>query len=78
MSDLLEFGVWDAILVVTVGYVIYRLFIKKTSTPDLPPPPPRLPPLKMKDMTLEELSEFDGVKNERVLLAVLGNVSERE
>lgn len=33
-----------------------------------------LPPLKKRDFTVDELLEFDGVKNERVLLAVCGKV----
>ncbi|XP_028397441.1 membrane-associated progesterone receptor component 2-like [Dendronephthya gigantea] len=33
-----------------------------------------LPPMKKRDFTVNELLEFDGVKNERVLLAVCGKV----
>ena len=33
-----------------------------------------LPPMKKRDFTVKELLEFDGVKNERVLLAVCGKV----
>ncbi|XP_046853982.1 membrane-associated progesterone receptor component 2-like [Xenia sp. Carnegie-2017] len=33
-----------------------------------------LPPLKKRDFTVDELLEFDGLKNERVLLAVCGKV----
>lgn len=33
-----------------------------------------LPPMKKRDFTVQELLEFDGVKNERVLLAVCGKV----
>lgn len=33
-----------------------------------------LPPMKKRDFTVNELLEFDGIKNERVLLAVCGKV----
>lgn len=33
-----------------------------------------LPPMKKRDFTVSELLEFDGVKNERVLLSVCGKV----
>jgi membrane-associated progesterone receptor component len=33
-----------------------------------------LPPMKKRDFTVKDLLEFDGVKNERVLLAVCGKV----
>lgn len=42
-----------------------------------PPPPPRekpLEPMKKRDFTPEELLEYDGVKNKRVLLAVNSKV----
>lgn len=42
-----------------------------------PPPPPRekpLEPLKKRDFTPQELVEYDGVKNKRVLLAVNSKV----
>lgn len=33
-----------------------------------------LPPMKKRDFTVSELLEFDGVRNDRVLLAVCGKV----
>lgn len=36
--------------------------------------PTELPPMKKRDFTVTELREYDGVKNERILLAVNGKV----
>lgn len=74
MSELFEVGYLDVILLVLLAYFIYRFFFKKADEVDVPKPPPRLPPLDMKDMTIEELRVYDGVQNERVLLAVCGSV----
>ncbi|CAD5217365.1 unnamed protein product [Bursaphelenchus okinawaensis] len=74
MSELLEVGPWDIVLLAILGYLVYRFFFKKQAEVEFPKAAPRLPPLDMKDMTLEELRQFDGVKDERVLLAVCGNI----
>lgn len=40
-----------------------------------PTPEPELPPLKKKDLTVLELREYDGIKNNgRILMAVNGNI----
>ncbi|VDO80778.1 unnamed protein product [Onchocerca flexuosa] len=34
-----------------------------------------LPPMKKRDFTVEQLLPFDGVRNERILIALCGKVS---
>lgn len=61
------------VLIVATVYVIRKIVSSRVRAP----PPPRketLEPMKKRDFTLEELREYDGVKNERVLLAINGNV----
>lgn len=72
MSSLFEVGATDIVIIVLAAYVIYRLFFKRADP--VPPPPKRIPPLKKQDMTLEELRKYDGVQDEHILLALLGNV----
>ncbi|KAH7731469.1 VEM-1 protein [Aphelenchoides avenae] len=72
MSSLFEVGATDIVIIVLAAYVIYRLFFKRADP--VPPPPKRIPPLKKQDMTLEELRKYDGVQDEHILLALLGNI----
>lgn len=62
-----------------VGLLIIVMIIRKLVQAKFrkPPPPPRekpLEPMKKRDFTPEELLEYDGVKNKRVLLAVNSKV----
>lgn len=62
-----------------LGLVIIVMIIRKLLQAKFrkPPPPPRekpLEPMKKRDFTPEELLEYDGVKNKRVLLAVNSKV----
>ena len=58
-----------------IGLLVIVIFIRKLvqSRFRKPPPPPRekpLEPMKKRDFTPQELLEYDGVKQKRVLLAV--------
>lgn len=57
------------------GYLLYKIF-KADETQDISmdAEPTGLAPMKKKDFTVAELREYDGVKNERILLAVNGKV----
>lgn len=62
-----------------IGLLVIVIIIRKIvqSRFRKPPPPPRekpLEPMKKRDFTPEELVEYDGVKQKRVLLAVNGKV----
>ena len=61
--------------IVLCVFVIRKLLKSRTSNIESEnEAEPSLPPLKKRDFTVDELLEFDGVKNERVLLAVCGKV----
>lgn len=72
-AGVLELGYFDILCIVLLFYVVYRLFFKKA--PELPPPPKMAPPMKKQDMSVEELKKYNGVEDEHICLAVLGNVS---
>lgn len=77
LGDVLKLGGWDLVVFVAVVYIIFVMFLKKSTkevvqnerenSNDLPPMPKR-------DFTVEQLKHFDGVQNERILLAVCGKV----
>ncbi|CAK8686330.1 membrane-associated progesterone receptor component 1-like [Clavelina lepadiformis] len=55
-------------------YLLYKILKPNNDDPG-PPPEPQLPTLKKQDMTVAELKEYDGIKNEgRILIAVNGKV----
>ncbi|VDK72920.1 unnamed protein product [Onchocerca ochengi] len=74
-----ELGGWDVVIYVFVVYVVYLVFLKKP-TRDLRPDDEEeevqkaLPPMKKRDFTVEQLLPFDGVRNERILIALCGKV----
>nr|CAB3264820.1 membrane-associated progesterone receptor component 1 [Phallusia mammillata] len=65
----------NLVLLSVCAYLLYKI-VRGNSTEDFGPPPnPGLPKLKQQDMTISELKEFDGVKNDgRILMAVNGKV----
>ncbi|EFO21826.1 hypothetical protein LOAG_06659 [Loa loa] len=80
LGDVTELGGWDVVVFVFVVYVICVVFLKK-STKDVRPDegeeedaPDGLPPMQKRDFTVEELLPFDGVRNERILMAICGTV----
>ncbi|GBM24413.1 Membrane-associated progesterone receptor component 2 [Araneus ventricosus] len=66
----------NLILLSVCIYLMYKLFFSKKAD-DAPssPPVPRLPPMKKRDMTIEELRKYDGTNEEgRVCIAVNGKI----
>ncbi|MFH4974705.1 hypothetical protein AB6A40_001414 [Gnathostoma spinigerum] len=68
-----EFGWTDVLLIAFSVFVLYKWFMK-AKNPPLPPPEKSLPAMTKRDMTVEELLEYDGKKNERILLALCGTI----
>ena len=66
----------QVLLIVLCAFIIRKLLKPRTVEKDDLEGERRfsLPPMKKRDFTVKELLEFDGVKNERVLLAVCGKV----
>lgn len=65
----------NLILLSICAYLLYK--IKKSNDEEDEPSGPvdtGLPPMKKRDFTVAQLSEYDGVKNERILIAVNGKV----
>lgn len=63
------------VLLGIIFYLIWKIFKNHTESDKPVNINPGLPPLKKRDFTLEELKEYDGVKNEgRILIAVNGKV----
>ncbi|XP_002131583.2 membrane-associated progesterone receptor component 1 [Ciona intestinalis] len=63
-------------LMMVCGYLLYKI-CKSNSTEDNfgPPPEPEMPKMKKRDMSIEELREYDGVAHDgRILIAVNGKV----
>ena len=61
-------------LLVGIVFMVRRLLKPKKVEEDEDQSRCTLPPMKKRDFTVEELLEYDGIKNERVLLAVCGKV----
>lgn len=78
-GDVTELGGWDVVIFVFVIYVIFVVFLKKP-TKEIrqdgeEEKSKSLPPMQKRDFTVEQLLLFDGVQNERILIAVCGKVS---
>uniref|UniRef100_F1L8C1 Membrane-associated progesterone receptor component 1 n=1 Tax=Ascaris suum TaxID=6253 RepID=F1L8C1_ASCSU len=71
-ASVFELGWVDVVLIAFLVYVIYRMLVKKGEPAPLAPKPP--PPMKKRDFTVSELREYNGVDNERILMAVCGKV----
>ncbi|VDM39987.1 unnamed protein product [Toxocara canis] len=71
-ASVFELGWTDVLIVAFMIYVIYRILSRK----DQPiPATPVLPqPMKKRDFTVTELLEYNGVDNERILLAICDKV----
>jgi len=64
----------NLLLVLIIAFIVYKIFKSKTHVPTTMSVPD-LPKMKKRDFTIEELREYDGVKNEgRILIAVNGKV----
>lgn len=62
------------LLIIGCVFVIRKLLRPKKEEEEEGETTNSLPPMKKRDFTISELLEYDGVKNERVLLAVCGKV----
>lgn len=73
-----ELGALDVILLALSVYIIYKLVISKLFAKQAPEVPriPDLPPMKRRDMTVEELREYDGEQRPdgRICIAVDGKI----
>ncbi|XP_076316123.1 membrane-associated progesterone receptor component 1-like [Tachypleus tridentatus] len=69
------FSPLNLILLTICGFLIYKLFLAKDKTSPAPSKSQELPPLKKKDMTLEELSNYNGSGPDgRICVAVNGKI----
>lgn len=65
----------NLVLLALCIFLLYKLFFSRKTDMPSSPPVPQLPPMKKRDMTLEELRKFDGLNEEgRVCVAVNGKV----
>ncbi|KAK2715130.1 membrane-associated progesterone receptor component 1-like [Artemia franciscana] len=64
----------NMVLMAGIVYLSYKIYGQAVS-PMNPPPKPQLPPLEKQDMTIRQLKEYDGTKNDgRILVAVNGSI----
>uniref|UniRef100_A0A0R3RGV4 Cytochrome b5 heme-binding domain-containing protein n=1 Tax=Elaeophora elaphi TaxID=1147741 RepID=A0A0R3RGV4_9BILA len=77
-GDVSELGGWDVVVFVFVIYIVFVMFLKKSEKNVRPDGEEEasnaLPPMQKRDFTVEQLLPFDGVQNERILMAVCGKV----
>ncbi|KAI1721232.1 cytochrome b5-like heme/Steroid binding domain-containing protein [Ditylenchus destructor] len=73
MLESLEVSATDVILLVLLIYVVYKLFLKKGDHVE-PPQQKQIPPLEKQDLTVEQLSKYNGIDDEHICFAILGKV----
>lgn len=77
-GNVAELGGWDVVVFVFVVYVVFVVFFKKPAAEvhlnEEEESFNSLPPMKKRDFTVKQLLLFDGVQNERILMAVCGKV----
>jgi len=73
-----EISALDIVLLALSCYIIWKLVISKLFAKPTPEEPriPDLPPMRRRDMTIDELKEYDGVQREdgRICIAVDGKI----
>jgi len=73
-----EISALDVVLLALSCYIIWKLVISKLFAKPTPEEPrvPDLPPMKRRDMTVDELKEYDGVQRPdgRICIAVDGKI----
>lgn len=57
-----------------LAYMVKKFFFRQEVEEQEEEPVKVLEPMKKRDFTLEELKEYDGQRNSRILIAVYGNV----
>ena len=75
LGSVIEVGYLDILVILGLLYFIYHTFLKKKKD-DHPIEPP-IPPMPRRDFTVKELLDYNGVKEPRILLAVLDKVQFR-
>lgn len=66
----------DIVLLVLFIYVIYRLFFKKQEIIEVANK--QIEPLGKRDLTIEELKQYNGIDDEHICIAICGKVSNNE
>lgn len=62
-------------LIAFITFLLMKIFMKRNEQEVEEQDHPRLPKMKKKDFTIQELREFDGTKNDgRILVAINGKV----
>ncbi|EJW82308.1 hypothetical protein WUBG_06779 [Wuchereria bancrofti] len=79
LGDVVELGGWDLVVFVFVICVICVVFLKKPakeihSDVEEEETLNSLPPMQKRDFTVEQLLHFNGIQNERILMAICGKV----
>lgn len=78
-GDVTELGGWDVVVFVFVVYIVFVVFLKKPMKSIRPNGEEEtsnaLPPMRKRDFTVKELLLFNGVQNERILMAICGKVT---
>lgn len=65
----------NAILIVAIIYLVYKLFFSGSAKSEAQEEKEEeLPPMEPRDFNLTELTEYDGIKQKRVLMAVNSKV----
>lgn len=78
--DIYSASFWTKVLlncgiVAFITYILMRIFVKRNEPEVEEPEDVRLPKMKKRDFTIQELREFDGTKGDgRILVAINGKV----
>ncbi|XP_045480036.1 membrane-associated progesterone receptor component 1-like [Harmonia axyridis] len=74
LSEIIESPL-NIALVILIAVLVYKIVKSRTHVPSASIPEPKLPKLKKRDFTVQELNKFDGTQEDgRILIAVNGNV----
>ncbi|CAK5077225.1 unnamed protein product [Meloidogyne enterolobii] len=73
IAGLFEVTATDVVLLILFIYVVYKLFFKKHPVIE-PPTQEKVYQVEKRDMTVEELKGYNGVENERIYMALNGNI----
>ena len=78
MDDILENTIIKylaaSVLLAAAAFVVKKYFFKTEVPEEEPQPTERLEPMKRRDFTLQQLKEYDGKSNPRILIAVNAKV----
>lgn len=80
LFDVFSVGFWVKVLfngslIAFITFLLMKIFMKRNEQQIEEQDHPRLPKMKKKDFTIQELREYDGTKNDgRILVAINGKV----